>query len=138
MPAFVFLLLFFLLVSCGSDAADTTIEATDDALLGRWELVEARRNNVRTETLGVPGQPDNLYLTFGPGDRFETNLLTPGSSQVGSFARDETELEVAAVELPLTYELVALEGNVLTLRSRIEGYLFEFLLQRADPPPPAG
>ena len=135
MPAYVCLFVFLLLVSCGSDPANPPGEATDEALLGRWELVEARRNNVRTETLGVLGQPDNLYLTFGPGDRFETNLLTPGSSQVGRFERDEYALEVSAVELPLTYELVALEGNVLTLRSRIEGYLFDFLLQRADEPP---
>lgn len=129
MPVLRSLLLALIFFSCGSDSGELP-EATADQLLGRWELVEARRNNVRTETLGTPDDPGNLYLVFGPEDRFETNLLT-ATAQSGTFARDGAEVVVSGVELPLTYEVVALEGDNLVMRSRIQGYLFDFLLRRA-------
>ena len=123
MRAFFFLLsLPFLFFSCGSDA-----EFPQDAaarLEGRWELVEARRDNVKTGLL------DGLYLVFGPNGRFETNLLTDAAQQ-GSYLREEGELTTTGVEMPLTYDIVALEGDVLTLQARIEGHLFNFLLRRA-------
>ena len=123
MRVLVFLLclpVFF--VSCSSDA-----ELPEDAaaqLAGRWELVEARRDNVKTGLL------DGLYLVFGAAGQFETNLLTD-APQRGTYQREEEEVTTAGVEMPLTYDIIALEGDVLTLQARIEGYIFNFLLRRA-------
>ena len=124
MRVLVFLLcLPFLFVSCGSDAE--LPEDTAARLAGRWELVEARRDNVKTGLL------DGLYLVFGPGERFETNLLTD-APQRGTYQREEEEVITTGVELPVTYQIIALEERVLTLQARIEGYMFTFLLRRAS------
>ena len=122
MRVVVFLCLSCLFTSCASDS-----ELPQDAaarLEGRWELVEARRDNVKTGLL------DGLYLVFGPDDRFETNLLTD-AAQRGTYLREGEELTTAGVEMPLTYDIVALAGDALTLQARIEGHVFNFLLRRA-------
>ena len=118
----VFLCLPLLFFSCGSDAEPVGEVAAQ--LAGRWELVEARRDNVKTTTL------DGLYLVFGPDGAFETNLLTD-TPQRGAYTRSENELTITGVELPLTYEIVVLEGDILAVQSRIEGAYFSFLFQRA-------
>ncbi len=123
MRVFFFLLcLPFLFLSCGSDAE--LPQDTAAQLEGRWELVEARRDNVKTGLL------EGLYLVFGPAGEFETNLLTD-APQRGTYRREAEEITTEGVEMPLTYRIVALEGDVLTLQARIEGYIFNFLMQRA-------
>ena len=123
MRIFFSVLLFTCLLSCGSDTDPALEEAAAEQLTGRWELVEARRDNVKTGLL------DGLYFDFGAGGRFETNLLT-GEAQTGTFIRDAEEITTTDVAVPATYELVTLEGGVLILRSRIEGSVFDFALRR--------
>ncbi|CAH0999723.1 hypothetical protein LEM8419_01023 [Neolewinella maritima] len=123
---FVFLLsLPYLFFACGSDAAELPEEATTQ-LEGRWELVEARRDNVKTGVL------DGLYLDFGSDGAFTTNLLSEDNEpQRGSYVREGNELSTSGVMVPLDYEVIALEGDILSLQSRYEGFIFSFLLQRA-------
>ncbi len=120
-----------LFTSCGPDQETQDADAAA-ALEGRWELTEARRDNVKTNLL------NGLYLVFHPDGSFETNLLT-NEAQVGTYQRNGAEIVTAGVEAPLTYEMETLEENTLHLRSRYEGFLFDFTLRRAESgiPPPA-
>ncbi|NJB84687.1 hypothetical protein GGR26_000432 [Lewinella marina] len=120
------LLLSLLCAGCGSEPEVTAEEAVH--LEGRWELTEARRDNVKTGLL------DGLYFDFGPEGAFETNLLT-GEAQSGSWEREGEQIITSGVELPLTYEIQALKPKALNLRARHEGFLFDFALERsaADP-----
>ncbi|PPK85778.1 hypothetical protein CLV84_2685 [Neolewinella xylanilytica] len=119
-------LLLLVLTACGSDPALT--DAQVSALEGRWELVEARRDNVKTGVL------EGLYFDFGADAAFETNLLAE-DTQSGSYQREGEEITTSEVDPALTYEIVALEGNRLLLRSRYQGFLFDFDLERAGPDP---
>ncbi len=117
------LFLILLFASCTSDQ-EPGVEAATATLEGRWELTEARRDNVKTLLL------DGLYFVFGPSSAFETNLLT-GTAQSGTYTRDGSELTTEGVAVPLTYEITQLEDGELVLRSRYEGFVFDFLLRRA-------
>ncbi len=121
------LLLALLFTACGSDREPEAADAIA-SLEGRWELMEARRDNVKTLLL------DGLYFVFGPGDTFETNLLT-NTAQYGTYLRDGSEVVTEGVEVPLTYDITQLEEGLLQLRSRYEGFVFDFLLRRAGPGP---
>lgn len=118
----LFLLMSLFISGCGSEPETVEVEVSD--LEGRWELVEARRDNVKTGVL------DGLYYVFGPDGGFETNLLT-GEAQRGSYTREGEEISTTGVEPAMTYEVLALEGDRLMLRSRYQGFLFDFALQRA-------
>ncbi|WP_157976132.1 hypothetical protein [Lewinella sp. IMCC34191] len=117
-------LLLFLLCACGSEPELT--EEQVSALEGRWELVEARRDNVKTGVLA------GLYFAFGEDGRFETNLMAE-DAQTGTYERTEEEITTTGVTPAMTYEIVALEGDRLLLRSHFQGFLFDFDLQRGRP-----
>lgn len=112
-------LLLFLFSACGSEP-EVTAEAAA-VLEGRWELTEARRDNVKTGLL------DGLYFEFRPDGTFETNLMT-GEPQRGTYTREGAEITTTGVELPLTYEIQSLDPEGLDLRARHEGFLFDFAL----------
>ncbi|MGB3800721.1 MAG: hypothetical protein WA952_12975 [Lewinella sp.] len=116
-------LLLLLVCACGSEP-DLTEEQVS-ALEGRWELVEARRDNVKTGILA------GLYFVFDEDGRFETNLLAE-DAQAGTYEREGEEIITAGVNPAMTYEIVALEGQRLLLRSRYQGFLFDFDLGRAS------
>ena len=122
-------LLFLFLLACGSDAEPTEVRAA--TLEGRWELVEARRDNVKTGVL------QGLYFVFGEDGTFETNLLVD-DAQTGTYERDGEEIFTQGVEPAMTYEVLALEGDRLLLRSRYQGFLFDFDLLRAGAAPDSG
>ena len=126
MRIFSVFLLLTLLLSCGSDSEPT--EETATTLAGRWDLVEARRDNVKTGVL------EGLYFDFAEDGSFETNLLVD-EAQTGSYERSGEEIFTEGVEPAMTYEVLALEGNRLVLRSRYQGFLFDFDLRRAGPDP---
>ncbi|MCP9235719.1 hypothetical protein [Lewinella sp. JB7] len=115
------LLLLILATSCGRDGEAPVVEAAE--LTGRWDLVEARRDNVKTNLL------EGLYFVFGEGGRFETNLLT-NEAQSGTYSRDGTEIVTTEVEAPMTYEIESLDEDELLLRSRYQGFLFDFRMER--------
>ncbi len=123
MRLFLFLVLScFFTAACGSDK-NSEVEVTASALDGRWELREARRDNVKTESL------DGLYFDFQPGGVLYTNLM--GEEQEGTYAFDDEEIVTGGVEPALTYEVESLDAGELVLRSSLQGFLFQFRLRRA-------
>ena len=123
LPIFLLLLSVLSYSGCGSNTEEPTEESTP--LEGRWVLEEARRDNVKTGVL------DGLYFTFGPESNFETNLLAT-EAQRGSYTRSGNEIATTGVEPALDYEITELDGERLLLRSRYQGFLFDFALRRGD------
>ncbi|MBB4078498.1 hypothetical protein GGR28_001111 [Lewinella aquimaris] len=115
------LLFSLILFSCGQDGTPAVAEGA--TLTGRWDLVEARRDNVKTNLL------EGLYFVFDADGTFETNLLT-NEAQSGTYVRQDGEITTEGVEVPMTYEIESLEEGELYLRSRYEGFLFDFRMQR--------
>lgn len=116
------LLAVCLLPACGPDRA-VEGQTNDLLLVGRWELVSARRDNVKTGLL------DELYFDFGAEDAFKTNLLT-GEEQIGTYALNGDVINTEGIEVELTYEIQEITGTTLNLRSRYEGFIFDFELKR--------
>ncbi|MEL6669389.1 MAG: hypothetical protein AAFP08_10510 [Bacteroidota bacterium] len=119
---FSILLLAF---SCGDDKPQDNPPLPTDGLEleGRWELVEARRNNRPTQTF------DGLYFVFGPENQFVTNL--GGDESTGKFAYDErAEIVTTEVALPATYLIREHNDGELMLETELEGFAFRFLLNR--------
>ena len=109
------------MAGCGSETEEPVAETA--TLEGRWVLEEARRDNVKTGVL------DGLYFTFGPDESFETNLLAT-EAQRGSYTRSGDEINTEGVEPALAYEIRQLDDDYLELRSRYQGFLFDFSLRR--------
>lgn len=118
------LLLVAAIASCGPNEPPLTESAAADQLTGRWELTEARRDNVKTNLL------EGLYFVFSEDGSFETNLLT-GQAQTGNYRVDGEEITTTGIEVPLIYEIVLLEDGLLDLRSRHQGFVFQFTLVQA-------
>ena len=117
-------LLFSFLYGCADSSAEVATEVSGPELAGRWELTEARRDNVKTNLL------EGLYFEFGEEEVFATNLLT-GEDQRGKYYREGAEIVTEGVAVPMTYEIEEMEDGRLLLRSRYEGYVFSFELAKA-------
>lgn len=121
LPHFLLLLSVLLYPGCGAETEEPGDVTTP--LEGHWVLEEARRDNVKTGVL------DGLYYTFGPGEAFETNLLAT-EAQRGNYTRTGNEIATTGVEPALEYEITELDEDRLMLRSRYQGFLFDFSLRR--------
>lgn len=106
----------FLLSSCGSD---TTERVT---INGQWELARALRNNVET------GMLDGLKFNFSPDGTLETNLL--GNETKGTYSWSGQEITTEGVKLPLTYTIQEMSDSTLHLRSKYQGFQFDFIMER--------
>lgn len=128
MRFFFLLAITTLLTACGSSSTDELGADATPLLEGRWELAEARRDNVKTGLL------DGLYLDFGPDGRLETNMLT-NEPQQGSYTLTDDEIVTEGIEIPMTYEVREITGETLDLRTRYRGYLFDFKMRRGGGAP---
>lgn len=105
-----------LLSACGSDAAEPT------SLHGQWKLTKALRNNMET------GMLDGLTFNFLPDGSLETNLL--GNEAKGTYTWNGAEIVTEGVKLPLTYSIQEMTDATLHLRSRYQGFQFDFMMER--------
>ncbi|MEM8584016.1 MAG: hypothetical protein AAGF87_07100 [Bacteroidota bacterium] len=127
MRATLLLSLLFLCLACGKDQPQEDAPLPTDSLEleGRWELIEAKRNNRVTQTF------DGLYFVFGPDDQFETNL--GGDESTGKFQYDDrAEIITSDVSLPATYLIREHNNGELMLETELEGLAFSFLLSRVE------
>lgn len=115
------LCLSLLFVSCGDDAGTVSKEAL---LEGRWELVEARKNNTKT------GVVDGLHFDFRPDGSLETNLM--GNESPGTYLKTGDEIITEGVKLPLTFSIQAMTDSTLHLRSKFRKFQFDFLMARPE------
>jgi hypothetical protein len=103
-------------------ACDGDTEKTQDALLGRWTLVKAFRNQRETRTL------EGVFFEFGADGKMVTNL------PVG--AENPTDYEVEGKNIrqksptPLRYTVKGHSDSTLVLEFALRGFNFELQLQR--------
>lgn len=114
-------LLSLLFVSCGDDNGSVSKKATIE---GRWELVEARKNNTTT------GVVDGLHFEFRPDGSLETNLM--GNESPGTYLKTGDEIVTEGVKLPMDFSIQGMTDSTLHLRSKFRGFQFDFLMARAE------
>lgn len=112
--------LLLLLTSCVDDGGSASGESTIE---GRWELVEARKNNTKT------GVVDGLHFNFRPDGSLETNLM--GNETPGTYLKTGDEIVTEGVKLPMTFNIQGITDSTLHLRSKFRGFQFDFLMARA-------
>lgn len=112
-------LLTIFIASCSDDHG--TPAATIE---GRWELVQAMRNNTET------GMLDGLHFDFLADGTLKTNLL--GNETDGTYVWDAAEITTEGVKLPLTYNIQELTDSTMHLRSRYQGFQFDFKMRRGE------
>ncbi|MCX8210885.1 MAG: hypothetical protein OTI34_07560 [Lewinella sp.] len=118
LPIFCLSLLF---TACEDDAS-TSFKNT--SIEGRWELVEARKNNTKT------GVVDGLHLEFWPNDSLETNLMR--NEDPGTYLKTGDEIITEGIKLPMTFNVQEMTDSTLHLRSKFRGFQFDFLMERAE------
>lgn len=113
--------LSLLFVSCGDDNGSVSSKATIE---GRWELVEARKNNTKT------GVVDGLHFEFRPDGSLETNLM--GNESPGTYLKTGDEIVTEGVKLPMDFNIQGMTDSTLHLRSKFRGFQFDFLMARPE------
>ena len=113
--------LSLLFVSCGDDNKSASSKA---GIEGRWELVEARKNNTKT------GVVDGLHFEFRPDGSLETNLM--GNESPGIYLKTGDEIVTEGVKLPMDFSIQGITDSTLHLRSKFRGFQFDFLMARAE------
>ncbi len=106
--------------SCHDD--DATI-ATRQQLNGRWDLVEAYRNNQLTPSL------ENLYFEFSSGDSLRTNVNN-GQAETVVYKLDDQQIIPQGSSLDAVYQIVSLSDSSLELSTYIRHLPFRFLLRK--------
>jgi hypothetical protein len=91
---------------------------------GRWELVQALRNNTET------GMLDGLHFDFLVDGKLKTNLL--GNETDGTYVWADGEIVTEGVKLPLTYSIQELTDTTMHLRSRYQGFQFDFKMKKTE------
>jgi hypothetical protein len=112
--------LSLLFVSCGDDNGSLSSKASIE---GRWELVEARKNNIKT------GVVDGLHFEFRPDGSLGTNLM--GNETPGTYLKTGDVIATEGVKLPMDFSIQGLTDTTLHLRSKFRGFQFDFLMARA-------
>ncbi|MEM1358670.1 MAG: hypothetical protein AAGF89_10735 [Bacteroidota bacterium] len=109
-------LIFF---ACGDDTNEIAEAATVE---GHWELARATRNNVETGTL------EGLTFDFNADGSLYTNMMN--NEAIGSYEWNEDEIITTGVKIPVTYTVRTLTDSTMVLRSKIQGYQFDFEMVR--------
>ncbi len=113
----VFVLLSFILVlSCKNDKVEKNFLNVE----GRWEMYEAYRNDVETNTL------EDGYFLF-QDSILETNII--GSPITGPFSVGDKSFTHKS-DLPVTYDVAYFNNDTLHLTTLIQGFKFDFMLHK--------
>lgn len=107
-----------------SACTDDNAVDTEQLLQGRWELVEAKRNNRPTESL------TELYFLFQNDGTVETNLS--GAVESGAYRLDDQTIEQRNTSMDTDYLIQSLTDSLLVLRTRLSNQNFEFSLRKAE------
>lgn len=99
-------------------------ENLSDQLIGRWEVIQALRNDQPTETM------TDFYLEFG-ADQQMTSNLTGAVEQVAYELKDKV-IHQKSTRLPVDFNIVDLRDSVLVLTMTMRNTDFRFTFQKAD------
>lgn len=110
--------IFLMVIMCMACFPDTQ---EPSSLIGRWEVVQATRNNRPTSTL------KDAFFDFKSDSIMVTNILR---EQMEFIYHREGDLIAQKGPMPIEYKLVELMEDSLVLTSTINNYYFEFFLKR--------
>ena len=114
----------FLAVAAGVSACKTEKqEDYSEKILGRWEIVEAKRNGDLTESLA------GLFFEFQPGGAMRTNLSATEETAAYELQGDKILQRQSQIEADYTIEAVT--DSTMTLTTTLRNYNFRFLLAKA-------
>lgn len=118
MPRLILLVVaVMLLFSCGAESP----AVSNEDLLGKWDVVEARRNGSVTRTFS------NAYFEFQEDNKMETNF----SGEVHEAVYDlENGAIVQHGGTPIRYEINEWADSIFTLNFDFMNFHFDFLLAR--------
>ena len=108
--------LLFFFSACSGDSSISG----NATVKGGWKLDRATRNNMETSLL------DGLHFDFQEGGTLVTNLM--GNEADGTYEWNDTQITTKGISLPLTYTIMELTDSTLNLRSKYQGYQFDFEL----------
>ena len=112
---------FLLLGSCQTDSK---ADKKANTLLGKWILVEGHRSGKKTESL------KDTYFAFEE-TTMSTNLPIPGATE-STYVRKENVISQTIVnDLIIDYTIQEMTEQQLKLTTKLRGYDFTFLLERA-------
>jgi len=108
--------------SCQSHSEKIDIPTINkDDIIGKWDLMEAKRNGKITESLA------DAYLQFDTAENLTTNLFGATAKQQVSW-QDST---VTVADSSVSYHISTLESDTLMLSFDIQRYLFDLTFVRA-------
>lgn len=116
------LLLVFslLLAACADESSDERVDQRT-LLQGRWEIIQALRDEQPTETLS------GAYFEFRPNDKMVSNLA--GTEEVRYELKDNTITQVEGRN-PLRFGIQSISDSLLVLQMDIRGSDFKLTLQK--------
>lgn len=108
--------IFLLFASgCKNDTVDDTKN-----LLGRWDIIEAKRGGQVTESL------DQLFFEFFQDGKMRTNIL--GATENADYSMENMTIKQRKSQLEIDYKVDSLSDSVLEMSTTINRYEFKFRL----------
>lgn len=100
---------------CTRDVVDNTKD-----LLGRWDIIEAKRGGQVTESL------DQLFFEFFQDGKMRTNIL--GAVENADYSMENMIIKQRKSQLEIDYKVDSLTDSILTMSTTINRYNFQFRL----------
>jgi hypothetical protein len=114
----------FLAVAVAGSACKTEKqEDYSEKILGRWEIVEAKRNGDLTESLA------GLFFEFQTGGAMRTNLSA--TEETAAYELQDNKILQRQSQIEADYTIEAVTDSTMTLTTTLRNYNFRFLLAKA-------
>lgn len=94
-----------------------------EKILGRWELLEAKRNGDPTESL------IGLFFEFQTGGAMRTNLSA--TEETAAYELQDNKILQRQSQIEADYTIEEITDSTMTLTTTLRNYNFRFLLKKA-------
>ncbi|MCB0641955.1 MAG: hypothetical protein KDC44_09965 [Phaeodactylibacter sp.] len=98
-------------------------ENLSDQLIGRWEVIQALRNDQPTETM------TDFYLEFGADNRMTSNLN--GAAEQVPYELKDKVIHQKSDRMPVDFNIVDLSDSLMVLTMSMRNTNFRFTFQKA-------
>jgi hypothetical protein len=109
------------ITACGGESAE---EKQQKLLIGKWDLVEGKRNDQVTNTL------EGTYFEFTPEGKMSTNLPIKGAMNSPYSISDNKIIQTIINDIKIEYAINKLDQTSLELATNLKGYDFIFSLEK--------
>jgi len=120
------LIFFGFLLVCSSCGADDQQKKQKDMLVGKWDLVEGRRNGQLTQSL------EGTVFEFSNDGKMYTNLPIPGGADSSYKIEENVVIQTVINDIKINYLIEELTQESLKLSTQLRGYDFNFVLEKSN------